>query len=164
MGGEIARKSSPKVKGLILLIVLFTTALAIGLVVLFRSSTSSRDLLSFLTSTKAPNLREKPLMIRDVKYDARVVGERKTILIVGEVMNPHKQTADLNPLKIAVWGPCPQGQTGQKEEGKNGSCLIATWQHTWDYATISPKERKLFQTVSSIPAEQAIERVDVTLP
>lgn len=166
MGGGNAtdKKSSPKVKGIITFIILLTLALAVGLIVLFRGTTSSRDLLNFFTQTKAPHPEEKPLVIRDVKYDARVVGERKTILVVGEVVNPHKKTADLNPLKIAVWGPCPQEQTAQNEGEKSGSCLIATWQHTWDYTTISPQERKLFQTVGSIPADQAIERVDVTLP
>jgi len=146
-------------------IILFTLTLMMAVIYVFHGGQDRPNLMGMFSRMKANPKPHKPLVIRDVKYEVRPVGERKTVLVVGEVQNPHNTSIPLNSLKISIWGPCPKEQIKASGGGdKNGSCLIITWQHAWDYSTINSGERKLFQTVGSVPLSQDIERVDVTLP
>lgn len=106
---------------------------------------------------------ELNLKIRDVKYDVQVVGNRKTVLVIGEIYNPHKPLITIKPLQIVVWGNCKNNN--EVDLGpKQNLCKIVSWNHEWNKAYINSGEALPFQTVGSIKLEDNVVKVDVTLP
>lgn len=154
--------SSRRVFGISFILISLCLFFLAGFIYFFHNQ-SKFQILSYIKS--APMLGggiELPLRIEDVRYDIQTVGERKTILVVGRVINPHNTTTYIKPLGVTIWGSC----TGTSGETKNpqGLCLITNWQHRWDKTRIIPGEAVSFETVGSIPATQMPSQVDVTLP